>query len=280
MHSISTMGPCAAAGFFASSFQWSQIVVCFGWSIMTCLLGMLGVSWSWFWHLVSMPSKRCCSSNWSTIHMCILSLFTPSSCESSSLSGSPIMDPPVWLWGVGPHPQVLLNTDTAAPLSRNKGLILALNPPRPTPPKTLSPPALAPPPPSLFKVLSEAQRGWLTIAESRSYEHEPSVCIALQEFSTIWHAWLTMFNFMVSGFEFGIFYDCHNPEAAILLVVLYMFVVAVIFLNLLVGIMTDSWSKVRSFETSTIQTASVDADTTLNHGHPMSLPPRQERAQS
>ena len=53
-----------------------------------------------------------------------------------------------------------------------------------------------------------------------------------------------MFNFMVSGFEFGIFYDCHNPQAAILLVVLYMFVVAVIFLNLLVGIMTDSWSKV------------------------------------
>ena len=66
----------------------------------------------------------------------------------------------------------------------------------------------------------------------------------MQEFSTIWHAWLTMFNFMVSGFEFGIFYDCHNPEAAIGLVVLYMFVVAVIFLNLMVGIMTDSWSKV------------------------------------
>lgn len=43
---------------------------------------------------------------------------------------------------------------------------------------------------------------------------------------------------MVSGFDFGIFYDCHNPQAAIL------FVVAVIFLNLLVRIMTDSWSKV------------------------------------
>jgi len=74
---------------------------------------------------------------------------------------------------------------------------------------------------------------------------------SLQEFSTIWHAWLTMFNFMVSGFEFGIFYDCHNPEAAICLVVLYMFVVAVIFLNLLVGIMTDSWSKVRDLLAST-----------------------------
>ena len=68
----------------------------------------------------------------------------------------------------------------------------------------------------------------------------------MQEFRTIWHSWLTMFNFMVSGFEFGIFYECHNPEAAIVLVVLYMFVVAVIFLNLLVGIMTDSWAKVAS----------------------------------
>ena len=73
----------------------------------------------------------------------------------------------------------------------------------------------------------------------------------VQEFSTIWHAWLTMFNFMVSGFEFGIFYDCHNPAAAICLVVLYMFVVAVIFLNLLVGIMTDSWSKVRDLLANT-----------------------------
>lgn len=70
------------------------------------------------------------------------------------------------------------------------------------------------------------------------------ITFALQEFSTIWHAWLTMFNFMVSGFEFGIFYSCSNPEAAICLVVLYMFVMAVIFLNLLVGIMSDSWSKV------------------------------------
>ena len=63
-----------------------------------------------------------------------------------------------------------------------------------------------------------------------------------------------MFNFMVSGFEFGIFYDCHNPQAAILLVVLYMFVVAVIFLNLLVGIMTDSWSKVRNLSAGTVTT--------------------------
>ena len=66
----------------------------------------------------------------------------------------------------------------------------------------------------------------------------------MQEFSTIWHSWLTLFGFMMTGFEFGIFYDCSNPEAATILMVLYMFVVAVIFLNLLIGIMADSWKTV------------------------------------
>lgn len=84
---------------------------------------------------------------------------------------------------------------------------------------------------------------WTTSCACRIQDHL-SNHLCLQEFRTIWHSWLTMFNFMVSGFEFGIFYECHNPEAAIILVVLYMFVVAVIFLNLLVGVMTDSWSKV------------------------------------
>jgi len=66
----------------------------------------------------------------------------------------------------------------------------------------------------------------------------------VQEFNTIWHSWLTLFSFMMTGFEFGIFYECSNPEAATLLMVLYMFVVAVIFLNLLIGIMADSWKTV------------------------------------
>ena len=48
----------------------------------------------------------------------------------------------------------------------------------------------------------------------------------------------------MTGFEFGIFYECANPEAATILMVLYMFVVAVIFLNLLIGIMADSWKSV------------------------------------
>jgi len=66
----------------------------------------------------------------------------------------------------------------------------------------------------------------------------------VQEFNTIWHSWLTLFSFMMTGFEFGMFYECSNPEAATLLMVLYMFVVAVIFLNLLIGIMADSWKTV------------------------------------
>ncbi|KAA6418224.1 MAG: WD-40 repeat [Trebouxia sp. A1-2] len=69
-----------------------------------------------------------------------------------------------------------------------------------------------------------------------------------EEFNTIWHSWLTLFSFMMTGFEFGIFYDCSNPEAATILMVLYMFVVAVIFLNLLIGIMADSWKTAKENE--------------------------------
>ena len=55
-----------------------------------------------------------------------------------------------------------------------------------------------------------------------------------------------MFTFMmtVSSFDNEMFYNCSNPEAATALMVLYMFVVAVIFLNLLIGIMADSWKTV------------------------------------
>ena len=60
---------------------------------------------------------------------------------------------------------------------------------------------------------------------------------------------------MMTGFEFGIFYDCANPEAATILMVLYMFVVAVIFLNLLIGIMADSWKSVSHLASKILQCA-------------------------
>ena len=55
-----------------------------------------------------------------------------------------------------------------------------------------------------------------------------------------------MFTFMmtVSSFDSEVFYDCSNPEAATALLIFYLFVVAVIFLNLLIGIMADSWKTV------------------------------------
>ena len=83
-------------------------------------------------------------------------------------------------------------------------------------------------------------------AEKRSLflSYASQACYVVQEFNTIWHSWLTLFSFMMTGFEFGMFYDCSNPEAATILMVLYMFVVAVIFLNLLIGIMADSWKTV------------------------------------
>ena len=62
---------------------------------------------------------------------------------------------------------------------------------------------------------------------------------------------------MMTGFTFNMFYECTNPEAATILMVLYMFVVALIFLNLLIGIMADSWKRVRLLRLSGTGTMSI-----------------------
>ena len=47
---------------------------------------------------------------------------------------------------------------------------------------------------------------------------------AMQEFKNIWHALLSMFQYMTSGIDISPFYKSSNPEAATLLLVLYMFI--------------------------------------------------------
>lgn len=46
----------------------------------------------------------------------------------------------------------------------------------------------------------------------------------MQEFKNIWHALLSMFQYMTSGIDISPFYKSSNPEAATLLLVLYMFI--------------------------------------------------------
>lgn len=85
-----------------------------------------------------------------------------------------------------------------------------------------------------------------TCVQNSLYQYVKRLLPCMQEFSTILHSWLTLFTFMMtlSGFDNEMFYNCTNPEAATFLMVLFMFVVAVIFLNLLIGIMADSWKQV------------------------------------
>ena len=68
----------------------------------------------------------------------------------------------------------------------------------------------------------------------------------------MWHAVVTMFSFMLGGFDTDIFYDTKDPDPIISVAffVLYEAVMAIMLLNLLIAIMTDSYSKVRRISTA------------------------------
>lgn len=68
------------------------------------------------------------------------------------------------------------------------------------------------------------------------------------EFNRVWHAIVSMFSFMLGGFDFHVFFKSKNPEAAVCFFVLYEFIMAIMLLNLLIAIMTDSYSKVMENE--------------------------------
>lgn len=63
----------------------------------------------------------------------------------------------------------------------------------------------------------------------------------------MWHSIVTMFSFMLGGFDTNVFYDAQNPDPIISVTffVMYEAVMAIMLLNLLIAIMTDSYSKVQ-----------------------------------
>jgi len=71
-----------------------------------------------------------------------------------------------------------------------------------------------------------------------------------KEFSEVWHSIVTMFSFMLGGFDTNIFYENHDPDPIISVAffVTYEAVMAIMLLNLLIAIMTDSYSKVMEDE--------------------------------
>lgn len=53
-----------------------------------------------------------------------------------------------------------------------------------------------------------------------------------------------MFSFVLGGFQFDVFYESENAVAVIIFFVIYESIMAIMLLNLLIAIMTDSYGKV------------------------------------
>ncbi|GMH40202.1 hypothetical protein BSKO_08106 [Bryopsis sp. KO-2023] len=68
------------------------------------------------------------------------------------------------------------------------------------------------------------------------------------EFNRVWHSIVSMFSFMLGGFDFHVFFESRHAVAAVCFFVLYEFIMAIMLLNLLIAIMTDSYSKVMENE--------------------------------
>lgn len=59
---------------------------------------------------------------------------------------------------------------------------------------------------------------------------------------------VSMFAFVLGGFHFEVFYESQNKGAAIVFFLIYQSIMAIMLLNLLIAIMTDSYGKVSTFE--------------------------------
>jgi hypothetical protein len=64
------------------------------------------------------------------------------------------------------------------------------------------------------------------------------------EFVTIGSSMLTVFGYALGGTDLQLMQNSHNPHAALMLVLVYQFVMVMVLMNLLVGIMTTSITKV------------------------------------
>jgi hypothetical protein len=65
------------------------------------------------------------------------------------------------------------------------------------------------------------------------------------EFATIGSSMLTVFGYALGGTDLQLMQNSHNPTAAFLLTLTYQFAMVMVLMNLLVGIMTNSITKVR-----------------------------------
>jgi len=64
------------------------------------------------------------------------------------------------------------------------------------------------------------------------------------DFTNIWHSLASMFSYMLAMFDYNVFYNSTNPTAAMLLFIMFEFVMNVLLFNVLIASMTNSFSKI------------------------------------
>eukprot|EP00775_Hariotina_reticulata_P003763 gene3763-4022_t len=68
------------------------------------------------------------------------------------------------------------------------------------------------------------------------------------DFTNIWHSFASMFSYMLAMFDYNVFYNSTNPTAAMLLFIMFEFVMNVLLFNVLIASMTNSFSKITQDE--------------------------------
>jgi hypothetical protein len=68
------------------------------------------------------------------------------------------------------------------------------------------------------------------------------------DFTNIWHSFASMFSYMLAMFDYNVFYGSTNPTAAMVLFIMFEFVMNVLLLNVLIASMTSSFSKITQDE--------------------------------
>ncbi|KAJ9510387.1 hypothetical protein QJQ45_015853 [Haematococcus lacustris] len=63
------------------------------------------------------------------------------------------------------------------------------------------------------------------------------------DFTNFWHAVVSMLSYLLAMFDYNIFYNSTNPVSAMLLFIVFEFVMNVMLLNIMIAVMTSSLSK-------------------------------------
>lgn len=78
----------------------------------------------------------------------------------------------------------------------------------------------------------------------------PPACLPppLQDFNSTWHAFASMFAYLLAMFDYSVLYGSSNPNAAMVLFMVFEFIMNVMMLNILIAVMTNSFAKVSEGE--------------------------------